>query len=88
MQLPFGDVEGLVAKDCLHSRLLMQSVSWSDRQLETAVGALVSASISPKGLCCHSQFILSYLVSAEGQDGIRQLAESLIIASQVFEQWY
>lgn len=83
-QLPFGDLEGLVAKGCLHSMLLMWSVSWSDRQPDTEVGALVSASISPKGLCCHPQLIFSYLVSAEERDRIRQLTETpLIIAAQV-----
>lgn len=78
-----------MAKGCLHSMLLMWSASWSDRQPDKEVGALVSASIPPKGSCCHSQFILACLVSAEGQDGIRQLAEApLIIAAQTFELRY
>lgn len=70
--------------------VLMQSVSWSDRRPDTEVGALVSASIGPKGLCCHSQVILAYMVSTEGQDGMGQLAEApLIITAQVFEQrWH
>lgn len=78
-----------MARGCLHSTLLMQLVSWSDRQPDIEVGALVSASIAPKGSCCHSHFILAYMVSTEGQDGIRQLAEApLIITAQVFgQQW-
>lgn len=56
-----------MAQGLLHSMLLMQLASWSDRQPDIDVGALA-------GSCCHPRFILAYMVSTEGQDGIEQLA--------------
>lgn len=73
-QLPFGDLEGLVAKGCLHSMLLMWSVSWSDRQPDSVCLHL------PKRLVLSFPIHFSYLISAEGQD---RNETPLIIAARV-----
>lgn len=50
------------------------------------MGASVSASVSPKSSCDHSQLIVANLVIVGGTGQLAQ--DLLIIATQLFEQRY